>query len=342
MKKAKAFLIGSFILIGIFFLAPFILPKKAKAESSIVIKTNDVTLFPFIADFTNWKTWSSWYQKDTTAVYTFSENQNGVGADMSWKSDNAEVGIGNMQITQYIKYKEFQYEQNFESLKAKNTGKFKVEEINENEVKLTWTHEMDLPYPFVRWMNVFVNMGEIMQKEFDASLTNLKTQVEKSPLVKLPSLIVDTVQVEDKIYLGLWQMSKKDSLDKAKEITYELLKKEAETSKAIVKKASPKICMFHARSTSQATIQPCIELQGCTVFYNAAVCLSFRKGKALKFTYYGDVNKMDFTYVAIDRYIKKNQFSLREKYYWEEYVLDYTTEKDTSKWMTNIYYMLNE
>ena len=62
-------------------------------------------------------------------------------------------------------------------------------------------------------------------------------------------------------------------------------------------------------------------------------------GKALKIEYFGSNAGSGEAHYAMDDYIKENGLELN-KVVIEEYITDPTTEPDTSKWLTNIYYMV--
>jgi hypothetical protein len=54
--------------------------------------------------------------------------------------------------------------------------------------------------------------------------------------------------------------------------------------------------------------------------------------------YYGVPEKSIEAYYAMDEYLKANKLSY--SFDIDEYVTDPTLQKDTAKWLTNIYYIL--
>jgi effector-binding domain-containing protein len=62
-------------------------------------------------------------------------------------------------------------------------------------------------------------------------------------------------------------------------------------------------------------------------------------GKALQIAYYGAYEKSGDAHMAIDKYMKEKNLTMNTHVI-EEYVTDPMHEPDTSKWLTNIYYMV--
>jgi effector-binding domain-containing protein len=63
-------------------------------------------------------------------------------------------------------------------------------------------------------------------------------------------------------------------------------------------------------------------------------------GDALKIEYYGSHSGSAEAHSAMEDFMKENGLTINEVVF-EEYITDPTTEPDTSRWLTNIYYMVN-
>ena len=66
-------------------------------------------------------------------------------------------------------------------------------------------------------------------------------------------------------------------------------------------------------------------------------CSEMKSGKAAKVNYHGDYDNMEAAHNAIHEWITANNKKIIGAP-WEVYVTDPTTEKDTAKWLTEIYY----
>jgi effector-binding domain-containing protein len=62
-------------------------------------------------------------------------------------------------------------------------------------------------------------------------------------------------------------------------------------------------------------------------------------GKALQLAYFGSYDKTGEAHYAMGDYIKDNNLELNGAVI-EEFITDPANEPDTSKWQTNIYYMI--
>jgi effector-binding domain-containing protein len=62
-------------------------------------------------------------------------------------------------------------------------------------------------------------------------------------------------------------------------------------------------------------------------------------GKSLHIQYYGSYEGSAEAHYAMEDYMKENVLELNEVVI-EEYITDPVNEPDTSKWLTNIYYMV--
>ncbi len=62
---------------------------------------------------------------------------------------------------------------------------------------------------------------------------------------------------------------------------------------------------------------------------------------AIHVAYYGAYEEIKVAHDAIQKYMEEKNLSL-DRYVIEEYVTDPTTEEDSSKWLTNIYYLVKK
>ena len=80
----------------------FFLPKTARVERSIVIGAEPHAVYPFVADLWRYNLWNPWADIDPNMTATVSDPASGVGATMSWSSEDEKVGSGSMKIVETI------------------------------------------------------------------------------------------------------------------------------------------------------------------------------------------------------------------------------------------------
>ncbi len=98
MKIVKGIIISIVGLIAVLAVIGFFLPREVHVERSVYIEAPPAEVFRLINDMREFNTWSPWYERDPNAVYTFEGPPAGVGAKMTWASDDPNVGSGTSEI----------------------------------------------------------------------------------------------------------------------------------------------------------------------------------------------------------------------------------------------------
>jgi hypothetical protein len=98
MKVVRAVVKLLLILVVLTGIVGIFLPSSVHVERSAVIQAPQATIYVLIDGFENFNRWSPWYERDPNADYTYEGPQRGVGAKMSWSSEQREVGSGSQEI----------------------------------------------------------------------------------------------------------------------------------------------------------------------------------------------------------------------------------------------------
>jgi len=152
-------------------------PDTFSVERSTTIQAPPDRIYPYLADFHQWRAWSPWEKLDPAMKRTFSGAASGKGAVYAWEGDKA-VGSGRMEIRSARPASSVDLQLDFLApFEAHNTASFTVVPQN-GATAVTWT--MQGPMPFVsKVMSVFVSMDQMIGKDFEAGLANLKAAAEK-------------------------------------------------------------------------------------------------------------------------------------------------------------------
>jgi uncharacterized protein YndB with AHSA1/START domain len=152
-------------------------PDTFRVERSATFKATPEKVFAQINDFHNWPAWSTWERMDPNMQKTHSGAASGVGAKYAWQGNN-KVGQGDMEITETIPNSKVMVNLNFlKPMEAHNIGEFTITPEGEG-ARLNWA--MYGPAPFMtKLFGVFVNMDKMIGKDFEDSMNNLRTVVEK-------------------------------------------------------------------------------------------------------------------------------------------------------------------
>ena len=98
MRFLKSLLIGILALGILAGVVGLFLPNEIRVERDILINAPQDVVFSQVNSLEQFNQWSPWADIDPDTKYTYSDPDAGVGAEMTWDSDNGNVGSGRMQI----------------------------------------------------------------------------------------------------------------------------------------------------------------------------------------------------------------------------------------------------
>jgi hypothetical protein len=152
-------------------------PDTLRVERAASIKAPPEKIFPLINDFHQWGAWSPYETRDPAMQRSFSGPNSGKGAVYGWNG-NKNVGSGRMEILdapppgQVVIKLDF-----FKPFEGHNTAEFTLLPRGDT-TNVTWL--MHGPAPFMsKLMQVFINMDNMIGKDFAVGLANLKRITEK-------------------------------------------------------------------------------------------------------------------------------------------------------------------
>jgi hypothetical protein len=152
-------------------------PDTFSVQREIDVKASPDRIFPLINDFQQWGSWSPWENKDPSMQRSFSGAASGKGAVYGWEG-NKNVGTGRMEIIDNAAPNRVVIKLDFlKPFEAHNTAEFTMMPQGDR-TRVTW--RMYGPSPFMaKLMHVFMNMDNMVGKDFAAGLNTLKSLTEK-------------------------------------------------------------------------------------------------------------------------------------------------------------------
>ncbi|MDB5800091.1 MAG: polyketide cyclase [Rhodocyclales bacterium] len=172
--------IAIFVLIAamaLVFLLALTKPDQFRVQRSVRIKAAPEKIFAVVNDFHNWSAWSPYEKLDPSMQRTFSGTPSGVGTVYAW-AGTAKVGAGRMEIIESIPSSRISIKLDFlKPFEGHNTAEYLfVPQGDATEV--TWA--MYGPAPFIsKLMQVFCNLDNMIGRDFEVGLANLKAVSEK-------------------------------------------------------------------------------------------------------------------------------------------------------------------
>ena len=164
------------ILIAVVFALAASKPNEFAVERAVRIAAPPERIFPHIADFRRWGAWSPWERMDPAMRKTYSGSATGTGSVYEWEG-NSKVGKGRMEMTEVTAPTTAIIKLDFlKPFEAHNTARFTLAPAD-GGTNVTWS--MFGPSPFVtKVMGVFMNMDQLVGKDFERGLASLKTVSE--------------------------------------------------------------------------------------------------------------------------------------------------------------------
>jgi uncharacterized protein YndB with AHSA1/START domain len=152
-------------------------PDEFTVRRSTRIRATPDRIFPLIDDFHNWAAWSPWEKMDATMTKTFTGAPSGKGAVYEW-SGNSKVGQGRMEIIDAAPPRNVGIKLDFmRPFKASNISEFTLEPQGDS-TDVAWSMRGASPF-MMKVMGVFMNMDNLVGRDFETGLANLKASAER-------------------------------------------------------------------------------------------------------------------------------------------------------------------
>jgi uncharacterized protein YndB with AHSA1/START domain len=152
-------------------------PGAFSVRRATTVKAPPERIFPLINDFHQWGSWSPYENKDPAMKRSFSGAADGKGAVYGWEG-NKNVGSGRMEILDTSEPSKIVIKLDFFTpFEGHNTAEFTMLPQGD-ATNLTWL--MHGPASFMsKVMQVFINLDNMIGKDFEIGLANLKRLTEK-------------------------------------------------------------------------------------------------------------------------------------------------------------------
>ena len=178
MRILKRILFVLLALIGIILIAGLVMTKDYAVEREITINQPKDSVFNYVKMMKNQDYFSVWNMKDPNSKRTFIGTDGEIGFIYSWNG-NDDVGEGEQEITKIAPGERIDMELRFKRpMESTDYAYFVTEAVAANQTKVKWGFNGKMPYPF-NVMMLFMNMDEMLGNDLQASLDNLKNNLEK-------------------------------------------------------------------------------------------------------------------------------------------------------------------
>lgn len=336
MKILKNILLGLGIILLLLIIVSFFLPSKVHVERSKVIGATPDVVFSHIKDLKKWGAWSPWEKKDSTMTSTYEGPDGEVGQKSTWKSE--KMGEGSMQITESVPNEKLVTALDFGG-KGGGSGTFVLEPVGADSTKVTWSMDSDgegIPWymkPMSKYFNLM--MDKFVGADFEEGLTDLKVLAESTPKQpEMPQYDVQEVTTEKQMVLVAPKKRMKV------EETQEYFGKHFPELYGFALQSNVKpgsaAAMYYYWDGKETEAEALLPVDKEPKNLGGYTFRTMEPTQALLVDYHGAYEGLGGPHNAIEAYSKEKNLTLG--YPWEVYVTDPSTEPDTSKWLTKVYY----
>jgi effector-binding domain-containing protein len=287
--------------------------------------------FDQVNNFHIWPKWSYWDNIDPAMTSTYEGPESGVGAKHFWKSEHKDVGHGNITIVGSTPHSEILTDLDFEGMGISHGG-WLFKDTTGGCLVTTYM-EMDMGF-FGRVFGLM--MDGMLGADFEKTLAGLKKHCESLPATPAAKPIV----IEPTTTTEQWLASYKCTTD-MKHISEDIGASYGKIGEFMKKNnleiAGPVLAIYHSFSPEKIEMECAIPISKEVKGDGTINVMKMPAGNAVVAHYYGAYEGTELAHAEIDKFVKANNKKVIGAP-WEVYVTDPGVEKDTAKWLTEIYY----
>ncbi len=317
-------------------------PSEGHLERQVTINAPAEVVFADVSNLKSFNKWSPWFKVDPNAEYVFEGPASGIGAKMTWYSEDSDLGNGYMEITETREGEFVGMDMGFDQNNNRDFTDEGEERpvatfvLNENEdgTLVTWTFDISGVSGFEKMMVVGLDM--FLGPFYEEGLAALKERVESRPEMSVKISVEDVISFT---FAGKEVTSANDSEAIAKIMESSL----SDVMSAITSNSLQIIDGYPFALVTNYDENNLSMIYGIPVAETSVIeggdiaIMKSPGGIAIRALHFGDYAVIEETHDQIDSYAKYYGYEITG-YPWEIYVTNPNEEPDTTKWVTEVYY----
>ncbi|HXS37073.1 MAG TPA: SRPBCC family protein [Flavipsychrobacter sp.] len=319
------------VLVLIVVILGLIEPKDISVERTVMIKAPKDMVFDQMVKFKNWVNWDPWYKADSTMKIDYMGNDGAPGSSYHWMSKKAGEGsIENIAV------KDGQLDFSMHMIKPwkqNSDGILKAEDAGNGQTKASWGFTSHFSFPW-NSMLAFMNMDKMLDSDFDRGLQYLKDYTEKMPAGMSSLSIRDTI-FPAHTYMGI---RKKMSWNEMQKFFADSYSQTGKAAGSVINGSAVGVFYMWDTANHMADIFAAFPVSDTSKPLNGASCAYIPQSKAYMITHKGGYMSIGNEHMTLQRYIAAK--GKRANMVIEEYAIGPYQDKDSTKWVTNIYYLV--
>lgn len=336
MKTLKIIIYILAMLIAIILIVPIFLPANYQVERSTVIDAPVSKTFMAAADYSLRNKWDPWILMDPEATVVVNQAPDIIGTYYTWEGNI--IGKGKLTIQNIEVNKKVESKIEFIEPREMVSDIFWTFEEKGDSTLIRWGFKGELSYPFEKWAGLF--MDKQLGTSFEKGLSNFKNLVESMPDAEASTSEIVPGTIEEQHSITMTRKIKTHEIQNVLGEIFKILMSSLQENNLIMDGMPFAIYHdFDVEGTVQLEagfpIRNKIDLEGDISYKKIA------KQKAVKAIHYGDYNKINMSYTAIQDYIKRNNM-VPASDPMEIYATNPSQAKHVSKWKTIIFFPIKE
>lgn len=332
--KFKWVFIIALIAFILYCIACMFSPKVINASADIKINCTKGFLFVTMTDTKEWPKWVSWSKEDPAIKYTTGKLEISQGASFSFVGP--KFGNGSVELNEAFKDSVLTalVINDHSPVNVKIT--FQIIPERKNSLYLYAKARSVEPIPFIKraiWFNANDNLKKLLAND----LSSLKSYLEGMINTKFG---IESTIFKKKRYFGIRSIIFNSNIPKFYAESYPKIY--AKLDSLNIPYIGPPVGMIFdwEGSSNNVFIMAALPIEA-----NIKAPLDFEvidipDIPCLKLEHFGMYNTLKKAHSKLDYIMSSSEFVLQQPII-EEYVTSPSQEPDTSKWLTNIYYLLN-
>jgi effector-binding domain-containing protein len=328
MRILKKIMIALVVLVAIWSILTIVMPAHRLVQRSLFIKAPSSVVFSQINNLHNWKKWSYWDTKDSSMISTYEGPEQGVGAKHIWKSK--EMGNGSLLITESEPNSLVATALEFEDMGV-SMGGWKLKD-SAGGTWVTTYMDIDLDWK-TRIMGVMFDSW--LGPDFEKSLEGLRKLSENAPTETSAGYKIEETTTPAQTIASTRMISSEKTVTPDIGESFKKITDHMQASK--LNFAGPVFTFFHSFSPEKIDMECAVPVNKMAKSSNDVTVKEMPASKAAVVDFYGWYANSHRAHAALNQWIKDHNKTMNGAPY-EVYITDPMVEKDTTKWLTKIYY----
>jgi effector-binding domain-containing protein/uncharacterized protein YndB with AHSA1/START domain len=311
-------------------IAAMLMPKQISTKIIEEIDSPKSYVFNLLNNQKSVSTWNAWLQEDKDVRLEYIGASTGNGSGYKWES--RKIGKGDIQYIEVKDNEKIKAEITVDDDKSNYTQKLSE---HEGKTTLEWEFNTYMAFPknvFAPWLKYSIN------KHNRRSVENMRKEIEMRKKGKYHGYDVREIAQNQRYFIISRNKVSFDNIASfyAQNLSaiYQKLSLEGITATA-----APCALFYEydeqKMETDMAVAVPVLQ----SIAVKDLQSVTIPSGNAAYVDYYGNSAEAELAHYALDEYIKDRNFGLHIPVI-EEYVTDPLKEKDQTKWLTKIYYII--